>query len=124
MDEILDRFLSQLQPGGTVLDVGCGMGEPIARHLIERGFGVDSSPSMIARCRSRFPGAEWLVAHMRGLDLGRRFDGLLAWDTFFHLGMEDQRGMFRRFACHLRRGGHTVWLATYDTEPASRPPAV
>lgn len=62
----LDRFLRRVPPGGTILDVGCGTGEPIARYLIERGFrvvGVDASPRMIELCRSRFPDAEWLVAH-------------------------------------------------------------
>ena len=41
----LDRFAAMLPEGGTILDIGCGVGEPIARYLIERGFavtGVDS----------------------------------------------------------------------------------
>lgn len=99
----LDRFLSHVRIGGTVLDVGCGMGEPIARYIIERGFsvvGIDSSPSMIARCRTRFPDFDWIVADMRRLALDRRFDGIVAWDSFFHLGADDQRAMFPRFAAH------------------------
>jgi hypothetical protein len=75
----------------------------IARWLIERGFavtGVDSSPSLIALCGERFPGGEWLVGDMRALDLGRRFDGLIAWHSFFHLTPPDQRPMFERFAAH------------------------
>ena len=110
----LDRFLRFVRPGGTVLDVGCGMGEPIARHLIDRGFhvvGVDSSPSMIELCRARFPESEWLVGDMRELELGRRFDGVLAWDSFFHLGMDDQRGMFRRFAVHARPGAPLLFTS-------------
>ncbi|MCB1037052.1 MAG: class I SAM-dependent methyltransferase, partial [Acidobacteria bacterium] len=62
----------------------------------------DGSPKMIEICRSRFPEAEWRVGDMRELDLGRRFDGILAWDSFFHLSRDDQRGMFRRFAAHAR----------------------
>src|ERR1700747_2411095 len=68
----LDRFLSHVPASGTVLDVGCGMGEPIARYLIETGrqvVGVDSSPSLIRMCRMRFPVSEWLVADMRQLAL-------------------------------------------------------
>ena len=99
----LDRFASLLPPGGTVLDIGCGSGEPIAGDLIERGFkvtGVDSSPSMIALCRSRFPGQEWIAADMRRLDLGRRFDGILLWHSSFHLTPVDQRALFPRLAAH------------------------
>ncbi len=99
----LDRFTALLPPGGRVLDIGCGSGEPIARHLIEQQFavtGVDSAPAMIAMCAARFPSATWQVADMRELALGRHFDGLLAWDSFFHLRPENQRAMFPIFGAH------------------------
>ena len=89
----LDRFPALLPPGGAVLDIGCGSGEPIGRHLVGRSHpvtGVDSSPEMIAICKDRFPGGDWRVADMRALRLGRAFGGLLAWDSFFHLRPEDQ----------------------------------
>jgi SAM-dependent methyltransferase len=110
----LDRFLGLVRPGGEILDIGCGMGEPIARYCMEAGVrvvGVDSSPTMIALCRERFPGAEWIVADMRALALGRQFDGLLAWDSFFHLSGEDQRGMFPRFAEHARPGAPLMFTS-------------
>jgi len=103
----LDRVLSHVRPSGNILDIGCGMGEPIARYCIEAGFrvvGINSSPSLIALCRARFPHCEWLVADMRRLALDRHFDGLLAWDSFFHLNGNDQRGMFPRFARHAQQG--------------------
>ena len=99
----LDRFTALLPVGGAVLDIGCGSGEPIARHLIASEFavtGVDPAPAMIDLCRSRFPARTWLVADMRELALGRRFDGLIAWDSFFHLRPEDQRAMFPIFGAH------------------------
>jgi hypothetical protein len=99
----LDRFLAHVPAGGVVLDMGCGAAEPIARYIIEAGFlvvGIDSSPTMIDMCRERFPTAEWQVEDMRHLELGRRFNGLLAWDSFFHLPKTDQREMFTRFAAH------------------------
>jgi SAM-dependent methyltransferase len=178
----LDRFLGHVPAGGTVLDVGCGSGEPIARYLIDRGIGVvgvDASPSMIDLCRARFPDSEWLVIDMRELELERRFEGTLAWDSFFHLGIEDQREMLSRFARHARPGAplmftsgpaegeaigscfgeslyhaslsideyqrllrangfvlkeqvtrdpecgdHTVWLATYEAQPAATRKAI
>src|SRR5262245_47758508 len=99
----LDKFLGQVRPSGVVLDIGCGMAEPIARYVRQAGFrvvGLDASPSMIEMCLARFPESEWIVGDMRRLKLGRRFDGLLAWDSFFHLRPDDQRAMFERFAEH------------------------
>ena len=110
----LDRFLGLVRPSGVVLDIGCGMAEPIARYVLHCGFGVvgiDASPSLIEMCRTRFPGSEWLVADMRQLALGRRFDGILAWDSFFHLRADDQRAMFPRFAAHARPGAPLMFTS-------------
>jgi ubiquinone/menaquinone biosynthesis C-methylase UbiE len=109
----LDRFLALLPPQASLLDIGCGSGEPIARYFVERGHavtGIDSSATLIQICRSRFPEQEWVVADMRELSLDRRFQGLLAWDSFFHLCPEDQRSMFPIFRIHSAPG--TVLLFT------------
>ncbi|KRE01004.1 methyltransferase [Bosea sp. Root670] len=110
----LARFRDLLAPGATILDIGCGTGQPIARHFIEHGHavtGVDSAPAMIALCRTRFPEGDWQVADMRRLALGRRFDGLIAWDSFFHLTPEDQRGMFKVFASHAAPGAALLFTS-------------
>lgn len=99
----LERFLAQLPPNGHILDIGCGTGEPIAGYFIRQGFnvtGIDGAPAQIARCRKRFPQQRWLVNDMRTLDLGTRFDGIVAWDSFFHLPQADQRKMFAVFLAH------------------------
>jgi SAM-dependent methyltransferase len=105
-----DRFIDRLTAGAKVLDLGCGSGQPVARHMAERGLrvtGVDSSPTMISLCRSRLPDHAWIVADMRELSLGPRFQGILAWDSFFHLDHDDQRRMFAVFAAHASGG---AWL--------------
>lgn len=92
----------------AVLDLGCGGGEPIARWFLEQGYtvtGLDAEPSLLALCRQRFPGATWRQADMRTLDLGRTFEVLVAWDSFFHLEHADQRALFPRFREHLAVGG-------------------
>ena len=103
----LDRLIALLRKSGTVLDIGCGTGGPIAEYMIKQGFdvtGIDSSPTMIAICRGRFPLQQWLIEDMRTLLLGRRFDGLIAWDSFFHLTYDDQRRMFPIFRDHAAAG--------------------
>jgi SAM-dependent methyltransferase len=103
----LDKFIALLPPGGHVLDIGCGGSEPIAGYLIGQKFsvtGMDGSPSMIALCRERHPEQQWLVHDMRGLSLARRFDGVIAWNSFFHLTPDDQRQMFPVFGAHAAHG--------------------
>lgn len=104
----LDRLLTRVPPGGEVLDLGCGAGEPVAGYLLARDravTGVDFSPAMLAIARGRFPQARWLEADMRRLDLGKRFRGIVAWDSFFHLTRSEQRALIPRLARHLLPGG-------------------
>jgi SAM-dependent methyltransferase len=102
----LDRMLALLPPERSILDLGCGSGEPIARYLIDQGCkvtGVDSSSTLVGMCRARFLGQDWVVADMRTLSLDRRFEGILAWNSFFHLCPDDQRRMFPIFGRHAAR---------------------
>jgi hypothetical protein len=57
------------------------------------------------------PDHEWIVADMRTLSLGRRFDGILAWDSYFHLDHDDQRRMFDVFAAHAAPGAMLMFNA-------------
>jgi predicted TPR repeat methyltransferase len=99
----LDAALEAMTPAGEALDLGCGAGEPIARYLVDRGHrvtGVDVAEPMIELCRSRFPEMTWLHRDMRALELRKRFNLIIAWDSFFHLDHADQRAMFPTFAQH------------------------
>ena len=99
----LDKFLALVPGCGSILDLGCGAGLPISGYLIRQGravTGIDSSPQLIELCRRRFPHQQWIVADMRTLNLDHRYDGILAWNSFFHLSPDDQTSMFSIFARH------------------------
>ncbi|WP_194095800.1 class I SAM-dependent DNA methyltransferase [Marivivens aquimaris] len=102
----LDRMLAAAPRNKgkrTVLDLGCGSGRPIATYLADRGAqitGVDGAPRMTELFTHNLPSATVHTADMRGLDLGRTFSAILAWDSFFHLSPADQRQMFAVFAQH------------------------
>jgi trans-aconitate methyltransferase len=124
-----DRFIACLTPGASVLDLGCGSGMPVAFHLIQHGLrvtGVDTSPTLITLCRQRMPEHEWIMAEMQALSLPQRFDGLLSWDSFFHLTPDHQRTMFAAFAAHAAPGAFLLFntgpeqgesLGNYQGEP-------
>lgn len=104
----LARFTACLPAGGRVLDLGCGSGEPIARWFIAEGFkvtGVDFAEAMLEIARTRWPDGDWRVADMRSLDLGETFDGIVAWNSFFHLRPDEQRTCIAHMARHLKPGG-------------------
>lgn len=99
-----------LAPGGTALDLGCGSGRPVARYLRARGLrvlGVDGAGAMCALYRRHLHGPV-LCRDMRTLALGRRFDLILGWNSFFHLNAADQRAMFAVFAAHARPGAALI----------------
>jgi len=53
-----ERSASRAQREPRCLDLGCGSGWPVARHLADSGFhvtGVNTSPTMISLCRNRLP---------------------------------------------------------------------
>lgn len=104
----LDRFLGLLSPGAHVLDLGCGTGDPIAAYTSDAGCrvtGMDASGAMLEIARRKAPGGDWRQGDMRTLDLPDRFDGILAWNSFFHLTRDEQRSVLPRLARHLRGPG-------------------
>jgi SAM-dependent methyltransferase len=110
----IERFARLLVPAATVLDIGCGSGEPIAVDLARRGHpvtGIDSSPEMIALFRANLPDQAAAVADMRSLSLDSRFGGLIAWDSSFHLAPDDQRLMFPVFRDHARTGAPLLFTS-------------
>ena len=117
----IDRFISLLPADAKVLDLGCGGGEPVADFMVAHGLrvtGVDSSPTLLTLCRTRIPNQEWVLADMRSLSLGRRFGGVLAWDSFFHLNPDSQRAMFPIFAAYAASGGTLMFNAGFAHDEA------
>lgn len=111
----LDRFLALLpSTDANVLDLGCGSGQPIAAYLIENGCqvtGVDRSEVMLEMARESFPEQTWINADMRHFRFDQQFDGILAWDSFFHLTPDDQREMFAQFSAHAKLGAALMFTS-------------
>ena len=110
----LDQLISLIKPNGTLLDLGCGTGRPIAQFCIAQGLsvtGVDASQSLIAKARIHCPDLITIHQDMRTIDLQQKFDGIIAWHSFFHLPSDDQRAMFQTFKNHMNDGGILIFTS-------------
>ena len=114
----LARFTAGMPEGGHLLDLGCGTGAPIAQWFRAEGFrvtGVDFSQAMLDIAASRWPDGDWRRMDMRALDLPERFDGLIAWNSFFHLTPDEQRDCLPVMSRHLKPGG-SLMVTVGDAE--------
>jgi len=104
-----------VRPGGAVLDLGCGPGDPMTRILVDAGlavYGVDASPRMVAAFRSRFPGVPVECGSVEQSDLfGREFDGVIAWGLVFLLQPEAQAQLIGKVAHVLVPDGRFLFTA-------------
>ncbi len=105
----VDRFASRVQPGGTILDLGCGAGVPVARTLVEKGFevtGVDLSPGQIERARQLVPSGNFVAADMTEVEFpARTFDGICAFYSIIHVPREKHAALFASVRRWLRPSG-------------------
>lgn len=117
--ETVRAWAATLPPGGSLLDLGCGSGAPIAEALHKDGFavhGIDASPTLLAAYRRRFPTAPIACERVEDSDFfGRRFDGVLAVGLLFLLPAETQRATIRKVSTALNPGGR--FLFTAPAEP-------
>ena len=101
----------------SVLEVGCGHGRLLARlaEAFDEAVGVDNSEAMVALARETAPGAEVLAADGRVLDLGRRFDVVVALGRVLPHATTDEDAVALLTSCrrHLEPGGVLV-CNTFD----------
>ena len=70
----LDKIIEQLPPKRTVLDLGCGTGQPIAEYFIQNGFdviGVDGSQAQINKALQLVPKMHAIFDDMRQIRLDK-----------------------------------------------------
>ncbi len=118
------RALVAEQEPGCILELGAGTGRVTAAlRDLAPVVAVDLSPEMLKRAADRLKqqagehafAAELIVADMRRLALGRRFDLIVAAsDPFSHITRQRERQVaLRAIAKHLQPGGRLVIEGLY-----------
>jgi cyclopropane fatty-acyl-phospholipid synthase-like methyltransferase len=102
-----------LNPRTSILDLGCGHGVPISAALMDDGFdvyGIDSSPTLTAMFRDRFPRAHLACEAVDDSNFfDRKFDAIVAVGLMFLLSADVQDRLVRRVAQALNSGGRFLF---------------
>ena len=104
----VDLVGDRLADGAAVLDLGCGVGIPVARALARRFAvtGVDLSARNVALAGRNVPGARFIHGDMAMLDLPPEgFDAVVAFYSIIHLPRAEHPTVLRNVARWLRPGG-------------------
>lgn len=120
--EEIDRLLPDR---GTVLDLGCGSGVPVARALAAAGHrvtGIDISEAQIRRARNQVPEAEFVRVDATAARFDdASFDAVVALYSLIHVPTAEQPPLLRSIARWLRPGGrllattgHSAWTGTEE----------
>jgi tRNA (cmo5U34)-methyltransferase len=86
----------------TVLELGTGTGETalrvLAKHPTARWTGIDASAAMLARARTRLPGADLRLARLEDPLPSGPFDLVVSVLAVHHLTGDAKRDLFTRIA--------------------------
>ena len=107
----VDLILDCAKPGSKVLDLGCGTGNPIAKHIVQRGFqvlGIDESEKMLEIARLQVPEGQFIRDNMIDVQLQGRFAAAVVWDSIFHIERKYHSTVFNKLANALENDGRVL----------------
>lgn len=109
------HWAKSLPPNATVIDVGCGAGDPISKALADEGltiYGIDASPSMVQIFKQNFPNTPVSCEAAEDSSFfNRQFDAIIAWGLLFLLSEDTQVVVIQKMANALYTGGKLLFTA-------------
>ena len=116
---VVNQWSRTLRRGASVIELACGGGYPITRVLNDAGlqvWAVDSSPTLVAEFRSRFPTIPVQCSRVQESDFfGRMYEGAIAIGLIFLLSKSDQAALISRVSKILVPGGRFLFTAPIET---------
>lgn len=108
------RALGFAPESGDALDVGCGANGRLIELLVRHGYrveGLDHSAKMLEYARRRHPEVTFHHADIRTWTFERRYAFITAWDSIWHVPLEDQTAVVRKLGEGLTPGGVLIFSA-------------
>lgn len=106
MSGFYSEFLSHVQPGGHILDLGCGSGRD-SREFIKRGFrvtAIDGSPTL-CQLAEQVIGQPVLHLQFQDLSYQEEFDGIWACASLLHLPLQQIPDILKKIVDALKPNG-------------------
>ena len=139
----LEKALTRLKPASTVLDLGCGSGDPADIEIakLHQVTGLDISRAQVELARQNVPAGRFIHGDLAALDFpDGSFDAVVSFYTLEHVPRERHGLILERIHDWLRPGGLLLfsyeagemndvtgeWLgvemffSTFDTETMTR----
>ncbi len=104
----------------SAIDVGCGSSGRIIDLLLSGGFsveGLDISMEMIRLAKLRHPHVLFHHADICEWSFPHKYDFISAWDSVWHVPLQQQRGVLTKLCDALTRNG----ILIYTTGGLDRP---
>ena len=101
-----DLFLSYLNEGNSILDLGCGSGRD-TKYFLSKGYKVDATDGSEEICKvaSDYTGINVKCLLFNELDEIDKYDGIWACASILHLDRDDLIDVFHRIARALKDNG-------------------
>ena len=109
--EYLNQAKQRISPGSRVLDLGCGTGAQVTRHLAEVAtmVGVDVSKRSLSIAARAVPRAHFVCADMASLSFApASFHGVVAFFSLIHVPRERHAEILHAIRTWLKPGGFLI----------------
>ena len=104
----VDQLIETVKKG-RILDLGCGVGIPVAKKLANHGYdvvGIDVSKKMVEAAKSNVPNAEFLNEDMLKFKIEpESYDGICAFFSLNHIKKADAPKVIEKVFHGLKEGG-------------------
>ncbi|MBN2500352.1 MAG: class I SAM-dependent methyltransferase [Anaerolineales bacterium] len=104
----LYKLLERLPPGSSVLDLGCGSGDPADIEIAQNHqiTGVDISQTQIELARQNVPHGTFIHADAGAVDFpAASFDAVVSFYTIEHLPREEHASLLQRIQQWIKPNG-------------------
>lgn len=109
---LIGRAIRYCEHPKQALDVGCASGGRIINKLLEHSFevkGIDVSANLLELAKVQHPEVHFELADITSWKSQENYDLIIAWDSIFHLPLEEQEPVLKKLCHYLNPQGVLVY---------------